>query len=155
MIPPIDRSEIDFGAVVTFRLKSISSQLLDVPSQRSHASIVVHANMSNRRIPPSLLARATLRTQIRVPRTCLRTAPALTVTRTLHQTAIRRDQQSTDGAQPELTPKEQPEAEAGQLQSTDLLDVYNSLVARGLIVWDAEQVRCVMEVSPSTWDSAG
>jgi hypothetical protein len=34
-----------------------------------------------------------------------------------------------------------------ELQSTDLLDVYNSLVARGLIVWDAEQVRCVMEVS--------
>lgn len=43
---------------------------------------------------------------------------------------------------PNLSPEQ-----VGELQSTDLLDVYNSLVARGLIVWDAEQVRCVMEVS--------
>lgn len=50
---------------------------------------------------------------------------------------------AVDGAsEPNLSPEQ-----VGELQSTDLLDVYNSLVARGLIVWDAEQVRCVMEVS--------
>lgn len=36
---------------------------------------------------------------------------------------------------------------SSDLQSTDLLDVYQSLVARGVLVWDEEQVRCVMEVS--------
>lgn len=36
---------------------------------------------------------------------------------------------------------------SSDLQSTDLLDVYQSLCARGVLVWDEEQVRCVMEVS--------
>jgi hypothetical protein len=57
---------------------------------------------------------------------------------------------AVDGApEPNLSPEQ-----VGELQSTDLLDVYNSLVARGLIVWDAEQVRCVMEVSPTLPSSA-
>lgn len=47
-----------------------------------------------------------------------------------------------EASDPNLSPEQ-----VGELQSTDLLDVHNSLVARGLIVWDAEQVRCVMEVS--------
>ena len=79
---------------------------------------------------------------------------AHTPTRTLHRSAIRLDSKqgpSNVGAAKdlsELTPEEVQSASA-ELQSTDLLDVYNSLVARGLIVWDAEQVRCVMEVSPA------
>jgi hypothetical protein len=74
-------------------------------------------------------------------------------TRTLHQSPIRLDTKQDDHASlppakdlSELTP-EQVKSASAELQSTDLLDVYNSLVARGLIVWDAEQVRCVMEVS--------
>lgn len=33
------------------------------------------------------------------------------------------------------------------LQSTDLLEVYQSLVTRGVLKFDEAQVRCVMEVS--------
>jgi hypothetical protein len=106
-----------------------------------------HINMSSRRVTPGLLARAALRGRNRGAGTSLRLAPAPISTRTLHHTSIRRDQQSKNDVPRDLTPKEQPEEGANQLQSTDLLDVYNSLVARGLIVWDAEQVRCVMEVS--------
>lgn len=43
-----------------------------------------------------------------------------------------------------------PSSSSTELQPTDLLDVYKSLVARGLIQWDAEQVRCVMEVRATT-----
>lgn len=77
---------------------------------------------------------------------------ARTPTRSIHRSAIRLDTKPTlkDGTAAkdlsELTLDDVQSASA-ELQSTDLLDVYNSLVARGLIVWDAEQVRCVMEVS--------
>jgi hypothetical protein len=90
--------------------------------------------------------------------------PSTTITRTLCNSPIRLNVHTkndppissvspapaVDGASAsDLSPEQ-----VGELQSTDLLDVYNSLVARGLIVWDAEQVRCVMEVSPTLPSSA-
>lgn len=42
------------------------------------------------------------------------------------------------------------------LESRDILEVYRSLVARGLLEWDEEQVRCVMRVclypSHNSWE---
>ncbi|KAJ9100959.1 hypothetical protein QFC19_005355 [Naganishia cerealis] len=38
------------------------------------------------------------------------------------------------------------EGESVALESTDILEVYRSLVARGILDWDEEQVRCVMQL---------
>lgn len=39
-----------------------------------------------------------------------------------------------------------PESTDTSVESTDLFDVYKSLVARGLLKWDAEQARCIIQL---------
>lgn len=46
----------------------------------------------------------------------------------------------------EAPPRPSESSPPTSLESTDILDVYKSLVARGLMRWDAEQARCVLEL---------
>lgn len=72
---------------------------------------------------------------------------AATASRYLHVSQPRANQQPA--IPPTTPPKDVPIAEAATaIESTDILEVYRSLVARGLLDWDEEQVRCVMQVSP-------
>ncbi|KAJ9116379.1 hypothetical protein QFC22_004820 [Naganishia vaughanmartiniae] len=43
-------------------------------------------------------------------------------------------------------PRPNTQGENVALESTDILEVYRSLVARGMLDWDEEQVRCVMQL---------
>lgn len=68
--------------------------------------------------------------------------------RSLHVSHPLGNQSSQTSIPPTTPPKDVPIAEAATaIESTDILEVYQSLVARGLLDWDEEQVRCVMQVS--------
>lgn len=87
----------------------------------------------------------------KLPGKCNFTPSGATGARQLHYTHPRLAESSPQA--PTIAPTDLPkdavsaESEPVALESTDILEVYRSLVARGLLDWDEEQVRCVMQVS--------